>query len=257
MKRLAPRRTPHRSPSRFLAPVSLALLLTARATQAAPEPAPAPAAPSDPKAVAIAEHVMEAMGGQEAWDATRYLHWTFFGRRVHTWDRKTGDVRIEAGDRLVLMNLDTREGRVWEKGVPATDPTAVKEALEDGYAQWVNDSYWLLMPYKMLDAGAHLTYQGESRMEDGRPADLLGMTFDPGTGLTPENRYDVWVAKDTGLVEQWAYYANATDPEPRFTLRWAGWKPCGRILLAADHGRDAPWEVSAPDSLPRSVFEQP
>lgn len=220
-------------------------------------PPPAAAAHSDPRAVAIAEHVLQAMGGREAWDATRYLKWSFFGRRTHTWDRETGDLRIEDGDRVVLMNVRTRAGRVFDKGVEITDPGAKGEALETGYAQWINDSYWLLMPYKMLDPGVNLVYEDESALPDGRPADRLGLTFEPGTGLTPANRYDVWVARDTGLVERWAYYADAADAEPKFTLPWAGWKRCGKVLLSTDRGRDAPIEAEAPETLPRSVFEKP
>ena len=37
------------------------------------------AAGSDAKAVAIADQVMEAMGGRKAWDATRYITWNFLG----------------------------------------------------------------------------------------------------------------------------------------------------------------------------------
>ncbi len=232
------------------------LLLAGAVARAAAEPPPAAPA-SDPRAVAVAERVLEAMGGREAWDATRYLQWNFFGRRTHAWDRVTGDVRIEADGRVTLLNVHTRAGRVFEAGVEITDPAAKAEALEAGYAQWINDSYWLLMPYKLLDPGVRLEYRGESALADGRAAELLGMTFDPGVGLTPQNRYEVWVAKDSGLVEQWAYYADAADAEPRFTLPWAGWKPFGGILLATDHGRDAPWDVAAPASLPRALFEEP
>ena len=48
------------------------------------------AAQSDEKAVAVADEVMEALGGQSAWDNTRCLTWSFFGRRTHVWDKFTG-----------------------------------------------------------------------------------------------------------------------------------------------------------------------
>jgi hypothetical protein len=219
--------------------------------------AAASGAGAEPRAVALAESVLERLGGRDAWQSTRYLTWEFFGKRRHAWDRRTGDVRIEAGDRVVLMNLGTRAGRAFEKGVEVADPQAKTEALESGYAQWVNDSYWLLMPYKLLDPGARLEYRGESALPDGRAADLVGLTFEPGTGLTPENRYDVWIARDTGLVEQWAYYASASDTTAVFTLPWGGWTRCGGVLLPTEHGRGEPWEVAAPESLPRALFESP
>ncbi len=34
---------------------------------------------SDPKAVEIADQVMQAMGGRKAWDNTHYISWNFFG----------------------------------------------------------------------------------------------------------------------------------------------------------------------------------
>jgi hypothetical protein len=42
---------------------------------------------SDAKAIAIADEVMQAMGGRKAWDKTRYLSWKFFSFRQLTWDR--------------------------------------------------------------------------------------------------------------------------------------------------------------------------
>ena len=35
-------------------------------------------ADSDPKAIALADEVMAAMGGRANWDATRYITWRFF-----------------------------------------------------------------------------------------------------------------------------------------------------------------------------------
>jgi hypothetical protein len=214
---------------------------------------------SDPEAVALAEAVLERMGGRGAWEATRWLKWDFLGRRVHHWDRYTGQVRIESDERLVLMNVRTREGRVWENGQEITGPGPLAEALDLGYAWWVNDSYWLIMPYKLLDPGVRLAYAGQSQLEDGRDARKIVLTFDEGTGLTPRNRYDVWVASDSGLVEQWAYYPDADDAEPRFVSPWAGWRWFGdpEIRLATDHGRGADWAIEVPESLPRELFEQP
>ena len=40
-------------------------------------------AASDPKAIAIADQAMTAMGGRKNWDATRHITWRFFGFRLH------------------------------------------------------------------------------------------------------------------------------------------------------------------------------
>src|SRR5262249_23041152 len=140
---------------------------------------PAPAA-SDPKADQVAAQMLEALGGQAAWDNTHFLHWTFAGRRVHTWDKWTGQHRVEGEDKehhkyVVIENINTHEGKAWLDGKPVTGD-ALKPMLENAYGAWVNDTYWLLMPYKLKDPGVHLTYAGEETV-DGQPYDKLHLSF--------------------------------------------------------------------------------
>jgi hypothetical protein len=195
------------------------------------------------------------MGGRAGWEKARVLKWRFFGKRLHHWDKLTGDVRIEADSTLILMNLNTKTGRAWVAGTEQKG-AALASTLEDGYAMWVNDSYWLVMPYKLRDPGVRLAFRGDSPMADGRPAKLLTMTFD-GVGLTPANKYDVWIGDESVLVEQWAYYETSSDAEPKFTLPWGGWKKFGPILLATEHGRDADWEIAVLAERPPGVFDGP
>ena len=214
----------------------------------------------DPRAVKIATAVMEKMGGEQSWNNTRYLRWRFFGRRVHFWDKWSGNIRIETDERLFLMNINSMAGRVWDNGQEITEREPLQEALVSGHRIWVNDSYWMFMPYKLLDPGVSLRYAGEKPMADGRQADALELTFD-SVGYTPDNRYLVYVAKDTGLVEQWQYFEKATDEEPGFTNPWTDWQQYGEILLSGsrgdDPGSDTDWEIAVYEQLPRSVFTSP
>ncbi|HZM14836.1 MAG TPA: hypothetical protein VFE28_02435 [Candidatus Krumholzibacteria bacterium] len=260
------------TPSRWTYPgVALSLFLASFSLDAivvAADPAASPAEEnpampgfqkdaSDARAMEIADEVMRAMGGRPAWDNTHYVRWLFFGRRMHYWNKWTGDVRIEAGDKLVLMNIQTRKGRVWEKGVEVTQPESLQTRLEKGFAWWTNDSYWVFMPYKLKDSGVRLRYLGERAMQDGKPADVLELTF-TGVGLTPENKYDIFVDKQTRLVSEWSYYEKAGDGEPKFTMPWKAWRKVGDIMLAGDHGRSEPdWKLAAFSTLPASVFTSP
>lgn len=253
----------HRRP--ILPPALLPCLLLAACSAAEPPPPPPPRVQvtpdSDARAVEIAQAVMEKMGGWDAWDRTRYLSWKFFGGRKHDWDRRTADIRIEgkAGEDeyLWLMNVDTRTGRVWKGGVEITEAAALADALDLGRQIWVNDSYWLVMPYKLLDPGVTLKYSGVRPMADGRPADVLTLTFGEGVGYTPNNRYEVFVAQDTGLVEQWSFFENASDAEPRFTMPWSGWQKFGDIMLATGKGRDADWAIVVSRERPEGIFDAP
>ena len=220
--------------------------------------ADSPSEASNPEAVALANKTLEVMGGRSAWDQVRVLKWSHMGKRLHYWDKMTGDVRIEADSTLILMNIDSKKGRVWQSGVEVTDEEVLEDKLDDGYGMWVNDSYWLVMPYKLLDPGVRLSDPHDTELQDGRPADSFSLTFE-NVGLTPENKYDVWIAQDTGLVEQWAYYEKATDADPKFKLPWKGWKKFGPILLATEHGRpgEADMQIEVFEERPAKVFETP
>lgn len=239
-----------------IACLSAAAACTAPASTASLVPVPEVAAPrprgrADARSAEVAELVLRRLGGEEAWERTRYASWRFFGRRRHLWDKWTGDVRIEdeAQALVVRMNVLSREGTVERGGEPVTDAAQRAELLRWGYEAWVNDSYWMFMPFKLRDPGTVLRWLGEDELPGGRPAWKLELTFE-GVGVTPENRYVVWVGADTALVERWDFYRTAADPEPSLSTPWADWRPHvgtgGEIWLAGDRGRGAAWEISLP-----------
>ena len=211
---------------------------------------------SDAKAIAIADEVMEKLGGRENWDKTRYLTWRFFGRRMHVWDKWTGDIRVEREDEIILMNLHTKQGRAWKAGQEITHPDSLVKPLQAGYEAWINDSYWVFMPYKLKDSGVTLKYVGEGRMADSSAADILQLTFE-NVGVTPQNKYLVYVDKSTRLVGQWDFYPNASDSLPRFSNPWKNWQKFGNILLSDDRGRGKHSDLAVFDELPAAVFQSP
>ncbi len=227
-----------------------------------------PAAPgfdhegSHAEAIAIADQVMEKMGGRQAWDDTRHLRWRFFGRRFHVWDKHTGDLRIEGVGRddgepyVILMNLHSKAGRAWRSGEEIEAGQELTEMLESGEAAWINDSYWMFMPFKLKDSGVTLEDLGTGRMQDGRQARVVQLTFRE-VGRTPQNKYHVYVAEDSGLVEQWDYFASASDPEPGFQIPWHNWRRYGAILLSDNRGENAHTQLGVFDSLPTSVYTDP
>jgi hypothetical protein len=217
---------------------------------------------SDRQAIEVADRVMERLGGRTAWDETRYLTWSFFGRRRHLWDKLSGDIRVEGVGRdderpfLILMNLHTKRGKAWRDGQEITDPEELAAMLDRGEAVWINDSYWMFMPYKLKDTGVTLKYLGESPMQDGRAAEALELTF-RAVGRTPQNKYRVYVAEDSGLVEQWDFFAEADDAEPRFTSPWHNWRRYGRILLSDDRGERSHTDIAVLDEVPPGALTSP
>lgn len=241
---------------RWLIGVALGFALAAPAAGADNPPAPGfDAAGSDARAVEIADRAMEAMGGRAAWDAVQCIGWTIFGR-THVWNKWTGDYRLEADTLLVIMNVNRGDGRAWTRGVEMEDGPERKAVLAEARSIWINDSYWFVMPYKLKDSGVTLKYSGERAAQDGRPADVLTLTF-RDVGDTPENRYEVFVDRETGLVSQWSFFRNASDPEPRFTLPWTNWTSFGGIKLATGRGRTDVTNVRVTAGDERAAFAGP
>ncbi|KAA3620483.1 MAG: hypothetical protein DWQ05_00465 [Calditrichaeota bacterium] len=199
---------------------------------------------------------MQALGGRENWDNTRYITWKFFGRRLHIWDKFTGTIRIESGKHTVVMNVHTQKGRLWEFDQEVTYPDSVAKYVEEGYHVWINDSYWLVMPYKLKDRGVTLKYLGEREMDSGAIADVLQLTF-TNVGVTPENKYEVYVNKENKRVEQWSYFSKSTDTKARFTTPWLDWQKYGKIYLSSNRGKRDHTDIAVFDELPASIFENP
>jgi hypothetical protein len=210
---------------------------------------------SDSQAIKIADEVMNAMGGRKNWNQTHYLSWSFFGARQHYWDRYSGNVRIESpkDSTVFLLNIHSLEGKVQKNGRLVEDPDTLKQYLQKGKNNWINDSYWLVMPFKLKDSGVTLKYAGEKPTEKGEPADVLQLTFDK-VGITPQNKYAIYVDKESRLVTQWSYFPTASDTIPGFTTPWENYEKKGAILLSGGRGKNSLSDIAVYDELPESVF---
>lgn len=212
-------------------------------------------AESDPIAIKLADDVMHAMGGRANWDNTRYLYWNFFDARTLLWDKQTGDVRIDflKQDLNILVNVRSLEGKVRKNQVELTQPDSVAKYLTRGKSIWINDSYWLVMPFKLKDSGVTLKYLREDTTLVGEPSDVLQLTFQ-AVGDTPDNKYEVWVDRLSKLVNQWAYYPSFQDSVARFTLPWGNYQKRGDILLSDERGDRDLKDISVLDQVPATIF---
>ncbi|MEL6655067.1 MAG: hypothetical protein AAFP77_14415 [Bacteroidota bacterium] len=214
------------------------------------------AAASDQQAIEIADEVMEAMGGREAYDNTRFIRWTFFGRRTLLWDKWTGRVRIDLVDdgQVMLVNIHTNEGKLWRNGVYETNPDTTAQYLQRATSIWINDSYWLVMPYKLKDSGVTLKYLGTEGAADSLEHKLQ-LTFEE-VGDTPDNKYWVMVADDTKLVTSWSFFTRFDDKSARFATPWADYEQKGDILLSGNRGRGQLTDIGVFEVVPDAVFEE-
>ncbi|TDE05497.1 hypothetical protein [Flavobacterium hiemivividum] len=212
----------------------------------------------DKKANAIVKEMLTAMGGMKNYNSTQFIQWDFVNRKL-SWNKWTGDVRVEnpSAKQVILVNINTLKGKVYENGVLVNDQAKAKELLEKGKNWWINDSYWLVMPWKLQDPGVSLKYVKTEKLPNGKTADILQLTFS-AVGVTPENKYWLFVGKEDHLIKQWAYYKNFNDAEPKFLKPWSNYQKVGNILLSFDRPNEevGPKNVVVKTNLDSSIFTE-
>ena len=192
---------------------------------------------SDPKAIALADSVMLAIGGRKAWDETDMLKWNFFGARRHFWNKKTGDLVIEGlKDSFVIhMNLIEMTGTVNLKNNELTKQDSLNKYIQKGKEMWINDSYWLFLPFKLKDSGVTLKYLNRDTTSFGEMAEKISLTFEE-VGVTPENKYIIYIDPSSYLITQWDFYSKVGDEEARFSTPWLDYEEYGKIMLSSSRG---------------------
>lgn len=204
-------------------------------------------ASADPTALAVADSVVEACGGWEAANRARYVAFTFvvekdgkvLQRRHHQLDRHTGDCRVQGVNQAgikydIIMDAATRNGEVMLDGEPANTEYK-KQMLEMAYGAFINDSYWLFMPFKLLDPGVHLTDEGVRTDEAGKDWRVIKLHFDPDVGLTPGDQYWVYVDPETYRPGRWDYHLQSMAAEdPPSVALWIDWQKVGPVWLSLE-----------------------
>lgn len=206
----------------------------------------------DPKPVLQA--MQKAMGGKQNWDKARFLRFDWVVERdgkeaahvAHLMDRYDGRYRVEWKNRegkfiQALFNSNTKQGHMWVDGQPAPD-TLSAPMMERAYGRFINDSYWLLMPWKMDDPKVMLTLVGPTTL-DGQDYDLLHLAFDH-VGLTPGDQYWAYVNRKTHLMDRWAYFLEdekgVASLDSATAWAWSDWVKTGNVLLSRDRRKVGP-----------------
>ncbi len=226
----------------------------------------------DPEVQRVHRMMMDTLAPGNAWEEARYIRFDWVvdrgsgepSRRFHRWDRWEGDYRLESptpeGTMVALFDVDQPEaGRVWIDGA-AVEGARADSLLERAYGAFINDTYWLLMPYKWTDPGVHATYEGVRTDEEENRWEVVRLTFD-SVGLTPRNEYLAFVNPETGIMERWHHFSEE-GAEP-LVADWTDWRRAGPILLAerrpiAGGPAEIRFEnVQVSREVPEGAFEPP
>jgi len=199
------------------------------------------------RALRVVSRMMLALGGPQVPYRADLIAFTFAverdgaiaGQRRHVWRPRSGDHRVrytpgEGGEIVIDWNIHTRTGEATQGGYPVEGEDLAK-LLEQAAQMWVNDTYWLLMPYKLLDPGVNLTWDREEMIGD-MAYDVIRVAFGD-VGFTPGDTYWAYISRKTGLMERWAYVLEGREPPPT-AWDWTETAHYGPLLLSRRKQRD-------------------
>ena len=210
----------------------------------------------DKKAANLVSKMMNKMGGEKKWAELKYVSWTFFGARHLVWDKVNNRVRIESprDSSGYLVNLNETTGRYAYNGQELLEKEALSEKMQAGKSIWINDMYWLFMPFKLYDEGVTVKHKRTDTSLIGAPSDVLELRFD-NVGDTPENKYEIYLDQQDNLIKQWDFYAKAKQDKPSKQWPWDNYTDFNGLLLSSDRSDNGgPSNVKIYEELDDKVF---
>ena len=143
----------------------------------------------------LAHNMLKAIK-HEAYKNTRYIDWSFKGKRFYKWDKIKHIVEVKWNDAKVLLHPnDLTKSTVYlnDKEV-SYNANLVKRALRF----FNNDSFWLVAPHKLFEPGIYRSI----RLIDGKEA--LHVKYSRG-GTTPGDSY-VWILDENYMPTNYQMY---------------------------------------------------
>ncbi len=113
---------------------------------------------------------------------------------------------------------------------------------------FINDSYWLLMPFYLV--WSKDGYESAVTYRDTMPLSKdigtkLTVQYRPEGGYTPGDAYDLYVDDDYRLRE-WAYRKGG-QAEPNTVMDWSDYSTEGGLVLPGNHQGEGPVRIYHPD----------
>ncbi len=172
-----------------------------------------------PEAESLADRMLLAVN-KSAFDTLQFISWTYPGGHNYQWDREAGHVIVAWDDYEVDLDLTTLKGEITENGTTIESDEISRRA----YEFFINDSFWLVAPFKIRDPG---TTRKLVRTDNG---DALLVTYNEG-GVTPGDSY-LWILDENGLPKSWKFWVQII-PVGGIEFGWTDWNEYNGAWLAS------------------------
>lgn len=162
----------------------------------------------------LATKMLDALD-HEAYKNTSYLEWTFDKRHHYKWNKAKNTCEVYWKAYKINLDLsDTSKSEAFQNKQKIEDPSSQK-LIEKAISFFNNDSFWLVAPYKVFDAG---TERSIVTLEDGTEALLV--TYTSG-GTTPGDSY-LWHLDASGKPTSFQMWVDIL-PINGLKASWSDW----------------------------------
>ena len=162
----------------------------------------------DKKARRVLSRALEYAGGVEAYQSIRKLRYVKRSVLYHSDGTTESDVsqlheytlqpevsgrigwRDSTGVHMIVYSPD--------QAYKAHNGSKVPNSAESAYRTFMSAYYVLFMPFKLMDEGATITYEGETTLDDDSEVDVIKAAYDS----SPDD--------DRGTSDTWWYYFDTT-----------------------------------------------
>ena len=162
----------------------------------------------------LATKMLKALN-EEAYLNTDYLEWTFKGRHHYKWYKSDNNCEVSWDQITVILDLKNRDNS--KVFVAKQDYNGIEKndyiTKAEGYFN--NDSFWLVAPYKVFDAGVERRIVTTKNNKDA-----LLVTYTSG-GSTPGDSY-LWHLDAEGKPKSFQMWVDIL-PIKGLEATWENW----------------------------------
>src|SRR5215510_11809249 len=159
--------------------------------------------------------------------------------RSWVWQPKTDQVSYEGQDKAGKPVKAT-----YVRSQLSSQPAVVTDEVDPAF---VNDQYWLVLPFHVVWDGANVEDTGMHKLPRGKgSARRVVVKYPSEGGYSPGDTWELYVGSNN-RVEALVYRRGGPKKPSVVVATWAGYKTAGPLLISTDHRGTA-------DGEPMHVF---